>query len=129
MFQHGANLLDSDSREPFNELGHQGAVLEVLKERCDLHSRPAKHPGATHALRVAFNGRTGRPINHVLDGTTGTLEELPSTLSTMIGPRDFDGLRIPTRRRVYPLLAGSEPIRFPTLVAIDIHHLRAVTRG
>jgi len=40
--------------------------------------------------------------------------------------RDFDGLRIPTRRRVRPLLLGDRPLPRPTLVALDVHHVRAV---
>jgi len=38
--------------------------------------------------------------------------------------RDFDGLRVPTRRRVRPLFGLQNPLRFPTLVAIDLHELR-----
>jgi hypothetical protein len=40
--------------------------------------------------------------------------------------RDFDGFRAPTRRRVFPLLAGDRPFPFPTLVAIDIHAIRLI---
>jgi hypothetical protein len=38
--------------------------------------------------------------------------------------RDFDGLRVPTRRRVRPLFGLQNPLPFPTLVAIDLHELR-----
>jgi hypothetical protein len=62
MLQDGANLLDGDAREPLNELGYECAVFEVLEERRNRHSGAAKYPGAAHALRVAFNGRTGGPI-------------------------------------------------------------------
>ena len=74
MLQDGANLLNGDAREPLNELGYECAVFEVLEERRDRHSGAAKYPGAAHALRVAFNGRTGGPIDHRLHGTTGTEE-------------------------------------------------------
>ncbi len=38
--------------------------------------------------------------------------------------QDFEGIRIPTIRRVRPLFSGSRPWPFPTIVAIDIHELR-----
>jgi hypothetical protein len=37
--------------------------------------------------------------------------------------RNFNGLRIPTRRRVLPLLFGLTPLPGPTLVSIDVHSL------
>lgn len=37
------------------------------------------------------------------------------------GYRIFNGLKIPTRRRVFPLIFGSKPLRVPVLVAIDVH--------
>lgn len=43
--------------------------------------------------------------------------------------RTFDGLRVPTRRRVLPLLIGERPLPGPTLVAIDVHELRGVRAG
>lgn len=41
--------------------------------------------------------------------------------------RDFGGLRLPTRRRVHPLLGGDRPLPFPVLVAIDLHAAAPVT--
>jgi hypothetical protein len=40
--------------------------------------------------------------------------------------RDFEGLRVPVRRRVRPLFELRTPLPYPTLVAIDIHELRPV---
>ena len=40
--------------------------------------------------------------------------------------REFDGLKIPTRRRVFPLLFGTRPLPGPTLVAIDVHDVRPI---
>jgi hypothetical protein len=37
--------------------------------------------------------------------------------------RQFGGLWLPTRRRVYPKFFSSRPLRFLTLVAIDIHNV------
>jgi len=39
------------------------------------------------------------------------------------GYKDFSGLRTATKRRVRPLFYGSNPLPFPTLVALDIHTL------
>lgn len=38
--------------------------------------------------------------------------------------RDFDGLALPVKRRVYPTLMGSGPLPWPTLVALDIRAVR-----
>lgn len=40
--------------------------------------------------------------------------------------RTFDGLRVPTRRRVVPTLFGDRPLPGPTLVAIEVHDFRCV---
>jgi len=39
--------------------------------------------------------------------------------------REFDGLRLSTRRTVKPLPFGARPLPLPTLVAIEIHDFRA----
>ena len=43
--------------------------------------------------------------------------------------RSFDGFQFPTSRRVWPLLLGRRLVRFPTLVAIDVHNIRPVVRN
>jgi len=43
--------------------------------------------------------------------------------------RTFDGLRVPTRRRVVPMPFGDRPLSGPTLVAIDVHEFRCVPAG
>jgi len=40
--------------------------------------------------------------------------------------RNFSGLRIAARRRVRPLLIGSNPLPAPTLVALEIHDIRLI---
>ncbi len=40
--------------------------------------------------------------------------------------REFDGLKIPTHRRIFPLIFGSSPLPRPILVAIDVHDVRPV---
>ena len=72
MLQYGANLLNSNAGKPLNELRYERAVFEVLEERRNRHSSTAKHPGPTHALRIAFDGRACGPINHGANDTTGT---------------------------------------------------------
>lgn len=42
--------------------------------------------------------------------------------------RTFDRLTVPTRRRVLPLPFGSRPLPGPTLVELEVHHVRAVPR-
>jgi hypothetical protein len=42
--------------------------------------------------------------------------------------RDFGGIKAPIRRRVYPILVGSRPLPWPTLVSLDIHDIRPVLK-
>ena len=74
VLQHGANLLECDAGKPLNELRDERAVLEVLEERRHRYAGAAKYPGTTYAFGIAFNGRTGRPIEHALLTTTGPEE-------------------------------------------------------
>jgi hypothetical protein len=41
--------------------------------------------------------------------------------------REFDGLQVPTRRTVLPLLLGQRPLPGPTLVALQVHELHLRT--
>ncbi len=76
MLQHGANLLQRDAREPLDELRHECAVFEVLEQRRHGYPRTAKHPNTAHALRVALDGWTGRPIDHEAHRTTAAREAM-----------------------------------------------------
>lgn len=40
--------------------------------------------------------------------------------------REFDGLKIPTRRRVVPRTFGNKPLPAPTLVPIEVHEMRPI---
>jgi hypothetical protein len=40
--------------------------------------------------------------------------------------RTFNGLKAPTKRRVYPLIAGNNPLPAPTLVALEIHDINLI---
>jgi hypothetical protein len=40
--------------------------------------------------------------------------------------KTFGGLKVPTRRRVYPLFSRSKPYPLPLLVAIDVHNLSPI---
>ena len=42
--------------------------------------------------------------------------------------QDFDGFKIPTTRRVLPLLIGNKPLSRPVIVAIDIHEFQRCNR-
>jgi hypothetical protein len=41
--------------------------------------------------------------------------------------QDFDGFKIPTTRRVLPLLMGNRPLSGPVIVAIDIHEFQSLS--
>lgn len=57
--QHITDLVFSSARVPGQKLAHRCAILEVLEERRYWYSGSAKHPGATHAIRVALDGVAG----------------------------------------------------------------------
>ena len=43
VFEHGANLFQRDAGKPLHELGNLRAVLKVLKQRGNRHTRAAEH--------------------------------------------------------------------------------------
>jgi hypothetical protein len=49
------------------------------------------------------------------------------TLHTYVNYQDFDGFKIPTTRRVLPLLIGNKPLSGPVIVAIDIHEFQLLS--
>ncbi len=55
MLQHGANLFNSDAREPLDKLRDECAVFQVFKQSGYGHARTRKHPRATNAVGIAFN--------------------------------------------------------------------------
>jgi len=71
MLENRTRLLESDSREPFDELVHGGIVLQILEKRRDRDARRTEHPCAADAARVAFDSDAGGPIDHARDGSTG----------------------------------------------------------
>ena len=85
MLQYGAYLLNGDAGKPFNELRYERAIFEVLEEGGDRHSSAVKHPSPAHALRIAFDSRACRPINHELNDTTHT--ETTKTSNVRVVPR------------------------------------------
>jgi len=59
-----------------------------------------------------------------LDYTAEVVSRWAHAAHTCENYRDFDGFKIPTKRRVLPLLIGSKPLAGPVIVAIDIHELQ-----
>jgi len=57
MVEHGADLLESDTRKPIHELRRDRTIFEILEERRYRHARAAKHPDTAHAVGIPFNGR------------------------------------------------------------------------
>jgi len=84
MFEDGANLFERDAGKPLHELGYLRAILKVLKQRSNGHTRATKYPRATDALRIPLNGCTSRPIYHKANIGTGTFWQLGNhTLSPL----------------------------------------------
>lgn len=95
-------------------------------------------PGGPTRLRVGFPpglpthsptqdlyfDDTGRLTRH--DYTAEVVGSWAKAIHLCENYRQFDGLWLPTRRRVYPRGPLNRPLPLPTLVAIDIHGAHAV---
>lgn len=81
----------------------------------------------THSRRQTFHFAPNGDLLR-LDYTAEVVGKWAHAAHLCADYRDFDGLRAPTRRRVYPLFNFGRPLPFPTLVAIDIHELRPVRK-
>lgn len=57
VLQHGARLLQRDTREQFNDLADWHAIFEVLEEGRDRYTRTAEHPGTADTFGIAFHRR------------------------------------------------------------------------
>jgi hypothetical protein len=57
VFQYGFGLCECHTGEPFDKLVEGRVCFQVLKQRSHGHTGAAKHPSATQAISVAFNGR------------------------------------------------------------------------
>lgn len=72
MFQYGADLFRRDAGEPLHELVDPRAVLKILEQRGDGHTRTTEHPSSTDPLGVPFDGGASRPVDHGTNGSTAT---------------------------------------------------------
>jgi len=72
MFEDSANLFNRDAGKPLHELGYLRAILQVLKQCSNRHTRATKYPRTTDTLRVPFNSRASRPVNHKANSSTDT---------------------------------------------------------
>ena len=66
VLKYRAHLRERDTWKPGNKVRDLGPVFEILEQRGHGNTSAAKNPRATNALRVALNGRAGRPINHAV---------------------------------------------------------------
>ena len=88
VFKHGAHLLERDAGEPFDKLPHRRPIFKILKECNHRHSGPAKHPGATDALRVTLYCFARGPVDHDGDDSTpGKGDGRPGARLTPLGQR------------------------------------------
>ena len=73
VLQHSACLFKRDTGEQGDHFADRYTVFEVFEQGGNRHSRTAEYPGSANTFRVAFHHRTGSPINHANDGSTGPL--------------------------------------------------------
>jgi hypothetical protein len=81
----------------------------------------------THCRKQVFSVDETRRLRR-LDYTAEVVGRWARAAHLCENYRDFDGLKAPTRRRVRPILFGSRPLPAPTLVAIEVHNIRAVEK-
>ena len=55
VFKHGANLLEGDPGEPFDEMPYRRAIFQILEEGSDRHASSAEDPCATDAFGIALH--------------------------------------------------------------------------
>lgn len=105
-----------------------GFTFEPLTSAADgtLRLEVTFPPGVpTHSPRQVFHFSPGGELLR-LDYTAEVVGKWARAAHLCADYRDFDGLRAPTRRRVYPMFNFGKPLPFPTLVAIDLHELHPV---
>jgi hypothetical protein len=79
----------------------------------------------THCRKQVFYVDENRHLRR-LDYTAEVVGRWARAAHLCESYRDFGGLKVPTRRRVRPILFGSRPLPGPTLVAIEVHQIRPV---
>jgi hypothetical protein len=70
MIEYGPHLIKRNARKPFDKLGYQCSVLDILKQRRYGHAATTKYPNSTDSLGVSLDCRAGRPVNHDENGST-----------------------------------------------------------
>jgi hypothetical protein len=55
VIQHGADLLEGDTRKPLHELGRNRTIFKVLEEGRHRYARATEHPSTAHAVWIAFD--------------------------------------------------------------------------
>jgi hypothetical protein len=81
----------------------------------------------THCRKQVFYVDESRHLRR-LDYTAEVVGRWAHAAHLCENYRNFGGLKAPTRRRVRPILFGSRPLPAPTLVAIEVHNIRAVEK-
>ena len=64
VLQYGANLFQSHTGEPFDELRDKCAVFQIFEQRCHGHACTTEDPGAAYTTRITLYGSAGRPVKH-----------------------------------------------------------------
>jgi hypothetical protein len=63
---------------------------------------------------------------HRLDYTAEVVSRWAHAAHICDSYQEFEGLQVPTRRRVFPIITGNKPLAGPILVAIDIHDFQPI---
>ncbi|MGI9125403.1 MAG: hypothetical protein ACR2JM_11725 [Mycobacterium sp.] len=108
-------------------LRHPGVVVETIEGCADATVIEARFPAGfpTHSTVQRFHfDSAGLLRRH--DYTADVVGRWAKAAHLCTDYREFGGLWMPTRRRVYPRGPLGRPLPLPTLVAIDIHDARPV---
>ncbi len=79
----------------------------------------------THCQRQVFFFDEDR-LRRRLDYTAEVIGGWAKAAHRCDGNRNFYGFNVPAKRRVHPLLIGSQPLPGPTLIALEVHDRRPV---
>ena len=64
VLENGADLIERDTGEQLHELCQWNGIFEILEESGNGHASTSKHPRAAYAVRIAFDSRASRPVDH-----------------------------------------------------------------
>ena len=64
VLENGADLIERNTWEQLDELCRRNPIFEILEESGNGYASTTKNPSAAYAIRIPFNSRASRPVDH-----------------------------------------------------------------